>query len=100
MVDVLSVGAVVLVFILIETILFLLLCVCLCVVCVTCTGNLTSTNKTNILIMDAAKMSSPSVTREDELQQLAIHAAGNRFPNERRPYGMFSLLEGEKKDVD
>ena len=50
--------------------------------------------------MDAAKMSSPSVTREDELQQLAIHAAGNRFPNERRPYGMFSLLEGEKKDVD
>jgi hypothetical protein len=47
--------------------------------------------------MDAAKMSSPSVTREDELQQLAIHAAGNRFPNERRPYGMFSLLEEKKR---
>ena len=54
------------------------------------------TKKKNIFIMDAAKMSSPSVTREDELQQLAIHAAGNRFPNERRPYGMFSLLEKKK----
>jgi hypothetical protein len=42
-------------------------------------------------IMDAAKMASSAVSREDELQQLAIHAAGNRFPNERRPYGMFSF---------
>ncbi len=41
--------------------------------------------------MDAAKMASSAVSREDELQQLAIHAAGNRFPNERRPYGMFSF---------
>ncbi|XP_046441661.1 T-box-containing protein TBX6L-like [Daphnia pulex] len=36
--------------------------------------------------MDAAKLASSAVSREDELQQLAIHAAGNRFPNERRPY--------------
>ena len=41
--------------------------------------------------MDAAKMSSTAVTREDELQQLAIQAAGNRFSNERRPYGMFYI---------
>ncbi|KAK4019384.1 hypothetical protein OUZ56_001407 [Daphnia magna] len=35
--------------------------------------------------MDATKMSPSAVTREDDLHQLAI-SAGNRFPNERRPY--------------
>ena len=49
--------------------------------------------------MDAAKMASSVVTREDELQQLAIHAAGNRFPNERRPYGMFSFNIWKKKTI-